>query len=402
MSTLQTYTGYSETDTASRLTVAANLLTIASLDTDEDMRLYKDFTASYFSGDFEHTLKINVTLGTGTESCYLWALTNSVANPLGTLRTAANDMLALQWLNGNLVLVEVETSEYTDTSSALSLSTDYYLRIVRDEAVGTYGTLYCYIYTDREYCNLVDTLSLTLHVKNDWQYLWACGGVGNGAGDTAFSGTIANLALDAYAYTLKGFRTSSRDLLNESVANFWTDTELNYWINDGIREIAEMTGCIQHIDSLTTTNGVRTVSYTGYDCLNVEYVPASGSRRSLVQSSPLQDGHNQYDGTAPQYWWVNKGVIGIDPLPDATYNLLAYISDIPADLTVDSQVPEIPPSFCSLVPWYVCYRAYLKENNFGAAALCYQIYRNEMVYIAQDILANVPDARSEMRYPPTR
>lgn len=155
MSTLQAYTGYSETDTASRLTVATNTLTITSLDTDEDMRLTKDFTASYFSGDFEHTLKINVTVGTGAESCYVWAVTNSIANPLGTLRTAATDMLALQWLNGALVLVEVETSEYSDTSSALSLATDYYLRVVRDEAVGTYGTLYCYIYTDREYCELV-------------------------------------------------------------------------------------------------------------------------------------------------------------------------------------------------------------------------------------------------------
>ena len=79
MSTLQTYTGYSETDTASRLTVATNLLTIASLDTDEDMRLTYDFGASYFSGDFEHTLKINVTVGTGTEECYVWAMSDSVA-----------------------------------------------------------------------------------------------------------------------------------------------------------------------------------------------------------------------------------------------------------------------------------------------------------------------------------
>lgn len=402
MSTLQTYTGYSETDTASRLTVAANTLTIASLDTDEDMRLTYDFGASYFSGDFEHTLKINVTVGTGTEECYVWAMTDSVANPIGVLITANTDLIALKWSNATLVLLERNSTVTTsDTSSALSLATDYYLRVVRDEAVGTYGTLYCYIYTDREYCKLVDTLTVTLTetTMKDWRYLWACSSVGDGAGSTVFTGTIASLTLDTYAYTLEGVRTQARDLLNESVANFWTDAELNYWVNDGIREIAEFTGCIQNIDSLSTTNGTRTISYTGYDCQNVEYVPASGNRISLVQSSPLQDGHNQYDGTAPQYWWVNKGVIGIDPVPDATYNLLGYIAGTPTDITIGSQIPEIPPAFRALLKWYVCYRAYLKEHNYGAASLCHQIYQSEMIYLAQDLLANVPDARSEMRYP---
>jgi len=398
VSTLQTYTGYSETDAASRLTVAANTLTIGGLDDDEDLRLTKDFTSGYFSGDFEHTLEIKVTTGTGAESCYVWALTNSVANPLGTLRSAAADMLALQWLDGTLVLIEVETSEYTDTSTALSLATTYYLRVVRDESVGTYGTLYCYIYTDREYCNLVDTLSLTLHAANDWQYLWGCGGVGNGAGGTAFSGTIANLTLDAYAYTLEGIRTRIRDILNESTAAFWTDSELDYWINDGIREIAELTGCVQHIDALVTTNGVRTVAYTGHDVAAVEYKPASGTRVALAQAEPLRDGHGRYKGTAPQFFWTGKGVIGIDPLPDAAYNLDVYINDVASDLTVDSEIPEIPPAFRPLLVYYGLYRAFLKEGNFGAASLFHQIYQSELIYTAQDNIINIPDARSELRY----
>jgi hypothetical protein len=314
------------------------------------------------------------------------------------MRAAATDMLALQWINGTLVLVEVETSEYTDTSSALSLSTDYYLRVVRDEAECSYGTLYCYIYADREYCNLVDTLTLALHAKNDWQYLWGCGSVGNGAGSTAFSGTIANLTLDPYAYTLGGVRDRVRDILNENTASFWTDTEINYWINDGIREIAELTGCIQHIDSLITTNGIRVVSYTGYDVANVEYIPSVGDRYSLIQSDPLKDGHVSLDGTAPQYWWVGKGVFGIEPVPDATYNLSVYIQDTATDISVDSQIPEIPPAFRPLIIYYACYRAFHKEQNYGAANFFHQIYNNELVYTAHDNIFNIPDARIEMKY----
>ena len=173
------------------MTVAANTLTIASLDTDETLKLTYDFGASYFSSDFEHSLNIKVTVGTGTESCYLWGMSDSIANPIGTLITANTDLIALAWTNGALILTERNsTVSTTDTSSALSLATDYYLRIVRDESVGTYGTLYCYIYTDREYCELVDTLVVTLTESKDWRYLWGASSVGDGAGSTVFTGTI--------------------------------------------------------------------------------------------------------------------------------------------------------------------------------------------------------------------
>lgn len=125
MSNLQNYTGYTETDTSSRLTVATNTLTIAGLDTDETMQLVYDFSAGYFSGDFEHSLNFKVTVGTGAESCYLWAMSDSIANPVGSLITADTDLIALNWTNGVLILTERNsTVSTTDTSSALSLATD--------------------------------------------------------------------------------------------------------------------------------------------------------------------------------------------------------------------------------------------------------------------------------------
>ncbi len=399
MSTLQTYTGYSKTDAASRLTVATNTLTITALDDDESMFLYYDFTASYFSGDFEHTLKVNVSTGTGSEICYVWAMSDSVASAIGQQITANTDLIAVSWENGTLVITERNsTVSTTDTSSALSLSTDYFLRIVRDEAVGTYGTLYCYIYTDREYTNIVDTIQITLTEAKDWRYLFACSSKGDGGGSTAFTGTIANLTLDTYPYTLKGLRTRTRDILNESAAAFWTDTELNGYINEGIRDIASLTGCIQNIDTATTSASTRTVSYTGYDIENIEYKPASGNRESLIQIDPLKDGHVQLDGTDPQYFWKGKGVFGIEPVPDGTYNLDVYVQDYPTDLTVDSQIPEIPMAFRPLVILYALYRAYMKEFNYGAAALLHQMYQSELIFAAEDNLMNIPTARIEMTY----
>jgi hypothetical protein len=118
----------------------------------------------------------------------------------------------------------------------------------------------------------------------------------------------------------------------------------------------------------------------------------------LIQIDPLKDGHVQLDGTDPQYFWKGKGVFGIEPVPDATYNLDVYIQDYPTDLTVDSQVPEIPMAFRPLVVLYACYRAYMKEMNYGAASLLHQMYQSELVFAAQDNLMNIPTARIEMTY----
>jgi len=399
MSTAQDYTGYTEVDSSSRLTVAASLLTITDLDTDETMQLTYDFTASYFSSDFEHTLKINVTTGTGAESCYVWGMSDSVASPIGTLIAANTDLLALAWTNGTLILTERNnTSSTTDTSSALSLSTTYYLRVVRDESVGTYGTLYCYIYTDPEYTTLVDTLSVTLTESKDWRYLWAASSVGNGAGSTAFSGTIATLVLDAYPYTLGNLRTRVRDIINESTAVFWTDADLNGAINDGVREIAEIARAIQNIDSATTTASTRTVSFTGYTVANALYKPSSGTQLSLIEIDPLKDGNYPTNGTTPQFFWNANANIGIEPLPDATYNLDLYVVDEPTDLTVDSQIPVIHPAFRPLIVPYACARAFQKEMNYGPAIQLKAIFNNEIVFQAQDILSNIPNAREESRY----
>ena len=243
MSTDQDYTASDEVDTPVGLTVAANLLTIAALDDDTEMYLTEDFTAGYFSADFEHTLKINVSAETGTEVCYVWGLSNETVDELGALISADKDTHALYWSNATLILTEQNAGAAAndDTSSSLSTDTDYYLRVVRDESLGTYGTLYCYIYTDPEYMTIVDTLTVTL--------------------------TIGDLQLDEYPYTLENMRLRVRDLLNESTADFWTDAMLNRMLNDGERDVAIKGLCLTHIDSISTTSSTRTVAYAAYRAL---------------------------------------------------------------------------------------------------------------------------------------
>lgn len=395
MSTAQTYTSYTEVDTPTRLTVAASTLTLATLDDDEEVYLTYDFGADYFSGDFEHTLNFEVTAQTGSEICYLWALANSV-DEIGAKITANDDLLALAWSNGALVLTERNgAASTTDTSSALSLSTDYYIRIARDEATGTYGTLYCYIYTDPQYMELVDTLTVTLTEAKDFRYLYAVSGKGDGGGGVAFSGTISDLALDIYPYTMEGIRTRVRDLLNEDTQSFWTDTQLNAFINNVERDIASKSLCLNHIDALTTTASTRTVAYTAYRVLFLEHLSASEAGVGLRKIKPNQAGRIASTGTSPQRWWESGSNIAIEPIPAATHNLKAYVADYPdAEMSANTAIPKVPPEYRPLIVLGCLSLALKKEKRFQQSYQIESIFNNELLHTKLDKTQIVPDDKT--------
>lgn len=393
MSTRQAYTGYTEIDASARVAVADNILTISDLDTDISAYVYKDFGAGYFSGDFEHTLKFRCTGYVAVEEIYPWAASNSVGD-IGALITANTDLHALRWRNGTLALLEQNGAVQTSDSVSLSVDTDYYMRIVRDESVGANGTLYCYIYTDEYYTDLVDTLVVTLTESKDWQYLFAMSARQDGAGGTSFSGTIENLTLDAYPYTLENIVLRTRDLLNEATALFYTDAQIQRWANDAVRELAAIGQCIQHIDSMNTTNGQRSVSVSGH---KVEYIEYVADGKGLLKIKPKQIGKFPFNGTSPQYWFeMGNTTVNMDPIPDATYALNGYVVDYPAvEMSANTDIPEIPPEFRPLTILYCVAMGLEKSKRYGAAAQVWGMYKNDLVHLIQDKIAFVPDSRGD-------
>ncbi len=104
--------------------------------------------------------------------------------------------LTLQETNG--------AADTTDQSSELSTDTDYYLKVTRDESEGTYGKLYCYIYSDSVRLTLVDTLTVTLTEKQDFRYQFGSISHDGTTGGKAWSGTISNLG-EYYNIPINGF-----------------------------------------------------------------------------------------------------------------------------------------------------------------------------------------------------
>jgi hypothetical protein len=74
------------------------------------------------------------------------------------------------------------------------LNTDYYLRIFRDQSIGIYGQLTCYIYSDSQRTALIDALTVPLHSSEDYRYLYAFNTY-NDNGSRFTSGINSNLKI---------------------------------------------------------------------------------------------------------------------------------------------------------------------------------------------------------------
>ena len=181
LAAIENFGGWIETDPNSRITVTSSRVTWTNLTRDEDAYVYKDKGVDYFSGNFEvqFTHRSTGYAWEGTLATNIWSLTNLVDDMLGI--DEANGDALLVYVGNSLgdgkpyfVLQEFDAgSPYSSGTYAGEFNTDYYFTIKRNEAVGAYGTVYCYIYSDSARTNLLSTLSKGLHSsRKDYRYIY--------------------------------------------------------------------------------------------------------------------------------------------------------------------------------------------------------------------------------------
>ncbi|KKM74742.1 hypothetical protein LCGC14_1397280 [marine sediment metagenome] len=196
---VENFTTYTEVDPNSKITVTSSKTSWATLRRNESAYVYIDKGVNYFGGDFTIYLTYNQTGGVGNSGAgQCWTLANLV-NDAQSIITANDDYLSILCTVGVLKAIQLEecdggTLYYSAADYDITEGTDYYLKIVRDEAVGTYGTLYLYTYSDAARTTLLNTQSITLHSSTkDFRYLYAVQSRNTGESGIYFTGYSENL-----------------------------------------------------------------------------------------------------------------------------------------------------------------------------------------------------------------
>lgn len=154
-------------------------------------------------------------------------------------------------------------------------------------------------------------------------------------------------------------RTLARKRLGETTAAFWSDTELNDWIDDAGHDIAFKSKCIRTNGNITTV--ADTMEYTISDSfasfiavleVYMYQDAATWVRISQIDRNRLSSRHPGWksapNGVPDEYYWDREeDVIGIYPKPNSTnagtdYLEVYYAYDY-TDITGDAVTPANIP-----------------------------------------------------------
>lgn len=200
---------------------------------------------------------------------------------------------------------------------------------------------------------------------------------------------------------LVDIRNRVRSLMNEdSNSMFLTDAILNRFINDGERDIAIKTGCIENIDSVTTTASSRLVQFSGHKIKYMEYVPPSGSRLGVQKITLKHLGRVPVNGSIPQYWCQFGGNAVIHPIPDSAYTLYIYVSDYPhTEMSEDTDEPTIPSAYHEDIVQYALSRSLMRDRKWLHAAFAYNKYIKSIQAKKYLLTTQHPDTRIGIKIP---
>jgi hypothetical protein len=188
---------------------------------------------------------------------------------------------------------------------------------------------------------------------------------------------------------LSDYITECRRLLHDANGNFYTDSELTDYINQGRTRMVRDTGCLRTYQTssvvanqeilLTSTlpSGSNTL-----DIINFNLI--WGNTRIALQYMAFTDFnarlryYQNYTGRPIAYSMYGQTSIYLGPIPDQTYSVELDTVIMPTALTNAAPNETIPEPYTTPVAFYACYKAKHKEQAYGESEIFNQEYKNQV------------------------
>jgi hypothetical protein len=184
---------FTEVDPNNHLSISANYTgNFVGLDRDEDAYFYYAPGVNLYSGPFKFHFRIYIVKTSSfiNSYCFPFTLSNVLDDAYYLSQNEDFIGVKLYYDSGasDILLSTFECYDGTTNASGtytLADTTIYYCELERTESVG-YGTLTLRIYSDIGYTNLLDTLSVSLHKRVNFNYIMAAQSynIGTLGGDT--------------------------------------------------------------------------------------------------------------------------------------------------------------------------------------------------------------------------
>lgn len=199
------------------------------------------------------------------------------------------------------------------------------------------------------------------------------------------------------AYTLAQLITEVRAVLNESTAAFYTDAQITQWLQQGARDIAMKTRCVEADSTIAVV--ATTLSYAfPTDAFWIHSILNATTGISLIKIDPYKMGHITDTATAavPIYWFAFNAKIYLTPIASGSVTLTVLYSK------TTEAVTDIPNEYRIELINYAASRALIRNQQAIEALALMNIYNNHVQFARRDVLERGVTAIDEITMPDTK
>jgi len=155
---------------------------------------------------------------------------------------------------------------------------------------------------------------------------------------------------------------------------YFTQTQVKVWVNQAKNEVQKRlikAGANYYTKAVTTPTVINQRYYTlpaDFRKINRLEIVTSGTipNESSVQIQPITI--NQIDLTVggvgqPQYYYIDKDCIVLQPAPDVAQTLRLMYTYSAADMTASTDVPDVPSQYHQLIALLATEDGFLKDGR---------------------------------------
>lgn len=185
-----------------------------------------------------------------------------------------------------------------------------------------------------------------------------------------------------------------RAILNEPSPVFWSDAELENWLEQATIDISSKTLCLETSDTVTLVSGqLEYTEPTG--CIKV--YAAHFDDTGLLKIHPRQIAHTtEVETGAPQYYYHFAGKVGLYPICDAGHageDVTVFFSKESSTFT------DLPNEYQPYAILFAVARAKLKDLKFAQSAQIMGQYLNALLFHRQDLYERGVDSKDMLKIP---
>ena len=216
------------------------------------------------------------------------------------------------------------------------------------------------------------------------------------------------LPIGAYAAEPADSVIIVRYMINEATASFWSDTELQEWIDEGVIDVINRGLALRQYDDLALSSGIYAYETTTEDSVSVAdiikifgvvYLSPDNEYIGLKKIMPSQiaDLPHMLSGP-PKYYCHYNTVIIILPVPSSaedTKEVKLFYAMRTTAATQALRIADVPATHKPLIYLYAASMAFRKEHRFAAADAMYRQYLDQLNALKQELYDIRPEINTQ-------